>query len=51
MAAGVPCAVRQTSAVNVGLVIKILQQRTLEGYDLNPGDKQCNKNTLKLLRR
>jgi hypothetical protein len=51
MAAGVPCAVRQISAVNVGLVIKNLQQRTLVGYDLNPVDIDCNKNTLKLLQR
>jgi hypothetical protein len=49
--ADVACAVRQSSDVTIGLVIENLQQWTLEGYDLNLIDKQCNKNTLKLLRR
>jgi hypothetical protein len=36
--ADVPCAVRQYSAVNVGLAIKNLHQWALEGYDLNSID-------------
>jgi hypothetical protein len=44
--ADVPCAVRQCSGVNGGLVIKNLQQWALEGYALNPTDIQCNKNAL-----
>lgn len=44
--ADVACLVRQFSDVNVGLVIEILQQWTLEGYDLNVIDVSCSKNTL-----
>jgi hypothetical protein len=40
------CLVRRFSDVNVGLVIKILRQWTLEGYDLNVIDVSCSKNTL-----
>jgi hypothetical protein len=36
--ADVPCAVRQCSGVNGGLVIKYLQQWALEGCGLNAID-------------
>jgi predicted amidohydrolase len=49
--ANVPRAARQSSDVIVGLLIKNLQQWALEDYGLNPVDIDCNKNTLKLLRR
>jgi hypothetical protein len=41
--ADVACVVRQCLGVNVGMVIKNLQQWTLECYDLNLVDAYCNK--------